>query len=156
MLTELLGLLEKREFISVATCDLKGRPNAAPKFILKADHENIYLIDYTIGMTYDNLKLNPRVSMSFIDPRSLKGYQLNGKATIIEKGRLYDKMRKEMLEKEIRLTAEHIIQDIRGEARHDTFEVGLSEKYVVFKLTVYEVVEIGPRGELIRKHKGTV
>lgn len=154
MLAELLHLLEKREFISVATCDLKGRPNAAPKFVLKADEGHLYLVDYTIGMTYQNLKVNPRVSVSFIDPRSLKGYQLNGTAVIIEKGRLYEKMRREMVEKEIRLTAEHLIQDVRGEARHDVFEVGIGEKYVVFKVAVDEVVEIGPRGEITRKRKG--
>ena len=61
-------LLENREFISVATCDFKGRPNAAPKFFLKFEHNFIYLVDYTIGMTWENLKVNPKASLSLMDP----------------------------------------------------------------------------------------
>jgi general stress protein 26 len=152
MLTpELIGLLDKREFISVATSDLNSRPNAAPKFILKVDKGHIYLVDYIIGTTYENLRKNPRVSLSFMDQRTLRGYQLNGKAHIIDKGRSYSAMRKEMLDKEIRLTTKHIIEDVRGQSKHDTFEVTLSERYVIFVITIDEVVEIGPRGDLIRK-----
>ena len=53
---ELIKLLEKHEFISVATCDFKGRPNAVPKFLLKVEGDFIYLVDYTIGTTWKNLK----------------------------------------------------------------------------------------------------
>jgi len=155
MLTEdLVGLLEKREFISVATCDLKGRPNAAPKFVLKVDKERIYLVDYIIGTTYDNLKINPRVSLSFLDPRTLNGYQLNGSVRIISKGSIFEKMRREMLEKEIRLTTKHIIEDVRGESTHDAYEVTIAERYVVYIVTIDEVVEIGAKGDLKRKMKG--
>ena len=46
---ELIGLMEKKEFVSVATCDFKGRPNAVPKFVLKVEHflrqsVNIHLV----------------------------------------------------------------------------------------------------------------
>lgn len=151
MLSEgLLKLLENREFISVATCDFKGRPNAAPKFLLKAGKSRIYLVDYTIGTTWRNLKTNPRTSLSFIDPATLKGYQLNGAARIIDKGREYDRMFNQMQDKEIRLTTKHIIEDVRGMSRHDNFEVVITEKFVVLEVKIEEVVEIGIRGELKR------
>lgn len=155
MLTEILGLLEKREFISVATCDFRGRPNAAPKFVLKADEERIYLVDYTIGTTYGNLRANPRASLSFLDPRTLTGYQLNGSVAIIDKGPVYRKMRAETVDKEIRLTAQHLIEDVRGSHKHDTYEVEITEKFVIFEIRVDEVVEIGTKGDVRRRKKGS-
>ena len=151
---DLVDLLNKREFISAGTCDFKGRPNAAPKFVLKADAEHVYIVDYTIGTTYDNLKMNPRVSMSFIEPRTLMGYQLNGAVTIIDSGPLYKKMRNEMVDKEIRLTAQHLIEDVRGSHKHDVYEIGITEKFVIFKVKIDEVVEIGTKGDLKRRKKG--
>ena len=150
---ELMELLEKREFISIATCDFKGRPNAAPKFVLKVEGNHIYLVDYTIGTSWRNLKINPRISMSLTDTRTLKGYQLNGSVKIITRGRLYDKMRKEMTDKEIRLTTQHIIDEVRGQPTHETFEILISEKFVIFEVSVDEVVEMDIHGELKRNKK---
>ena len=54
-----LELLKHREFISVATCDFHGQPNAASKFILRIENDSIYLVDYIIGRTFQNLRINP-------------------------------------------------------------------------------------------------
>jgi len=152
MLTkELISLLDKREFLSVATCGSINRPNAAPKFLLKVDKEHIYLVDYTIGTTWQNLKVNPKLSLSFMDQNTLKGYQINGNVRMIEKGSVYKKMHKEMMDKEVRLTAKHIIEDVRGEGKHDNYEVAIREKFVIFDVKINEIVEIGIRGELKRR-----
>ena len=150
---ELMDLLEKREFISVATCDFKGRPNAAPKFVLKVEGNHVYLVDYTIGTSWRNLKINPRISMSLTDTRTLKGYQINGSVKIMTRGKLYDRMRKEMTDKEIRLTTQHIIDEVRGQPTHETFEILISEKFVIFEVTLDEVVEMDIHGEMKRNKK---
>ena len=68
MLTEKISdFLKRRSFISVATCDFNGRPNAVPKFLLKIDDDYIYLVDYTFGRTYENLKINSKVSLAFME-----------------------------------------------------------------------------------------
>jgi uncharacterized pyridoxamine 5'-phosphate oxidase family protein len=151
---ELADLLEKREFISVATCDFEGRPNAAPKFVLKVEGNRIYLVDYTIGTSWRNLKINPKISMSLVDTRTLKGYQLNGTVKIMTRGKLYDRMRKEMMDKEIRLTTQHIIDEVRGQPTHETFEILISEKFIIFEVRLDEVVEMDIHGELKRNKKG--
>ena len=150
---ELIGLMEKKEFVSVATCDFKGRPNAAPKFVLKVESDRAYLVDYTIGTSWKNLKVNPRISMSLIDERTLKGYQINGSVHIIKKGKLYDKMRDEMTNKEVRLTTQRIIDEVRGHPTHETFEVLISEKFVIFEVRIDEVVEMDIHGGLKRNKK---
>ena len=153
MLNEKISeLLRKREFVSVSTCDLEGRPNAAPKFILKVSGNFIYLIDYTIGRTWSNLKANPRASVSFMDTDSLSGYQINGKAQIIDGGAEYEKIGAELLQREIDLSARRIIEGVGREKRHAGFEVGLSEKFVLLKIHIEEIVEIGLRGEVKREH----
>jgi predicted pyridoxine 5'-phosphate oxidase superfamily flavin-nucleotide-binding protein len=148
---KVMELIRKREFISVATADPHGQPNAAPKFVLKLDEDYIYLIDYTIGRTYRNLKINPRASVSFMDPKTLIGYQVSGSVKIIEKGPVYKKMCGEMLEKKIALTAKHIIEEVRGAEAHESFELIMPEKYVIFKVRLEEIATIGPRGELTRE-----
>ena len=150
---ELIGLMEKKEFVSVATCDFKGRPNAAPKFVLKVESDRAYLVDYTIGTSWQNLKINPRIYMSLIDARTLKGYQINGSVRIIKRGKLYDKMRDEMTDKEVRLTTQRIIDEVRGHPTHETFEVLISEKFVIFEVRIDEVVEMDIHGGLKRSKK---
>ena len=150
---ELISLMEKKEFVSVATCDFKGRPNAAPKFVLKVETGRVYLVDYTIGTSWKNLKTNPRISMSLTDARTLKGYQFNGSVKIMTRGKLYDKMRNEMMDKEVRLTTQRIIDEVRGQPTHETFEVLISEKFVIFEVKIDEVVEMDIHGGLKRNKK---
>jgi len=154
MLTnELVGLLNEREFISVATCDFSGRPNSAPKFLLKAEAECLYLIDYTIGQTYKNLKANPRASISAVNAKTLIGYQINGSVNILDKGHKYDLLCEETADKKVRLTAKHIIEDVRGESSHDSFEVVITDKFVIFEFVIDEVVEMGIDGNFKRTKK---
>ena len=59
-------------------------------------------------------------------------------------------MRGEMTDKAIRLTAQHIIEDVRGKGKHENFEVGITERFIVLKILVREIVQMGYRGEIIR------
>jgi uncharacterized protein len=151
LLKKIIELLENREFISVATCDFKGRPNAAPKFFLKFKDNFIYLVDYTIGMTWDNLKINPKASLSLMDPDTLMGYQINGSVEIIEKGQGYDSLLNEFRKKGIDFSAKRIIEGVSSGKGHKNFEVSLPEHVVVFKIKLEDFSEIGPRGELKRE-----
>lgn len=145
-----MELLKQREFVSVGTCDFKGKPNAAPKFVLKLDDHFVYLVDYTIGQTWKNLKLNPQASISFMDPDTLVGYKIDGSVEVVEKGSSYRKMFDEMQRKQVSLTAQHIIEEVRGAKAHNSFEVEITEHFVIYKISIEEITEIGPRGELKR------
>jgi len=149
--TKIAKLLENREFVDVATCDFSGRPNAAPKFILKFENNFIYLVDYTIGTTWENLKINPRVSLSFMEPDTLVGYQINGSVEIIDKGPEYNSLLSEFKRKEIDLSIKRVIEGVYRGKGHKTFEVSLPERFVVFKVKLEDIAEIGPRGELKRE-----
>ena len=152
MLTEKISkFLKNRSFISVATSNSNGRPNAVPKFLLKVEGDYIYIVDYTFGRTYENLKINPNVSLAFMDNESLSGYQVNGSAQIIQRGGLYDDMIAQLKEKEIALTTERVIRGVRKGKGHVSYEVGIPDKCVIFKVKIFEIVEITPKGLLKRE-----
>lgn len=152
MLKKITELLQKREFISVATSDLSGKPNAAPKFLLKLEGSFIFLIDHTRGKTWENLKKNPRVSLSFMDTESLTGYQINGGVKIIDKGPAYDKIFNELLQKKIDLSCRRIIEGVVHEKGHKSFEVAMPDRVVIFKIEIEDIAEIDHRGEIRKEN----
>lgn len=152
MLKKITALLQKKEFISVATSDLSGKPNAAPKFLLKLENNFIFLIDYTQGKTWENLKKNPRVSLSFMDTEDLTGYQINGAVKIIDKGSAFDKIFDELLQKEIDLSCRRIIEGVVHEKGHKSFEVAMPDRVVIFKIEIEDIAEINHRGEIRKEN----
>lgn len=145
---KIIKLLPRREFVSVATCDLTGRPNAAPKFVVKAADNFIYLADFVIGRTYENLKINPKVSLSFMNIDDLRGYQINGPVEIMDSGKEYGEIMEEMEKRAISFTARRIVEEVRGERKHENFETSFPDRVVVYKIRIAEVIEIGPGGKL--------
>ncbi|HTY44510.1 MAG TPA: pyridoxamine 5'-phosphate oxidase family protein [Patescibacteria group bacterium] len=142
------ALLEHAEFIDVATADLSCRPTVAPKFLLKFDNDFVYLVDYVMSRTWENLKTNPLVSLAVMDTETLCGYQLNGLAEIVHPGALYDRLVKELLEKEVILSTERVIKGVSRGKTHESFEAGIPARFALFKVKIEEVLEIGPRGEI--------
>jgi len=151
VIKKIFELLEDREFISVATCDFSGRPNVAPKFILKLESNYLYLVDYVLGTTFSNVTINPRVSISLMDIDALTGYQINGAVEIISKGEEFQRMLKELNEREVNLSVKRIIEGIDTGKKHASFEVMLPENVIILKVKIEEAVEIGPRGVLKRE-----
>jgi predicted pyridoxine 5'-phosphate oxidase superfamily flavin-nucleotide-binding protein len=148
---EIRYFLENKEFINIATCDFSNRPNVAPKFVVKIEGDFIYLADYVIGRTFENLKVNPRVSLSTVNIDTLVGYQVNGSAEIIDKGAQHRKLLKNVADKQIDFSVKRIIEGVHAEKKYKSFEVTFPEKVVILKIKVEEIVEIGPTGKLARK-----
>ncbi|MCX5700448.1 MAG: pyridoxamine 5'-phosphate oxidase family protein [Candidatus Omnitrophica bacterium] len=147
-----LKVMKVKEFVQVATANKVGKPNSAPKLLLKIDGVIIYFIDYSIGKTAENLRVNPEVSLSFIDINSLFGYRLNGKVEIIEKGKIYDKCLKELREKEIGLSVERIVKGVQDGMAHKDFESEMPERFLIYKVKIEEGCEITPRGVIKREN----
>ncbi|MDD5692059.1 MAG: pyridoxamine 5'-phosphate oxidase family protein [Candidatus Omnitrophica bacterium] len=140
------ALIESREFISVATSDPEARPNAAPKFLLKVEDDHIYLVDYVIGRTFRNLQVNPRISLSFLDSATLMGYQVNGKVEIIDSGKEYATVLKELRDKQIDLSIKRVIEGVTKGKSHKAYEVSIPEQFVILKVKAEEIVQIQPSG----------
>jgi len=155
MTNKMQKFLLGNEFVSVGTCDLNGQPNAVPKFIIRVDGDYIYLADYVIGTTSRNIKVNPKVSISAADVEALEGYRINGKARILTKGGEYKKLFKEMVKQQVHHSARRIIEDVRGNKKHDSYEVSFPEKVVIFKIKCESITKISITGKLQVKKRGS-
>lgn len=76
----------------VATVDSKGAPNLVPKGEIAVTDDGDYIVfaDLYSHQTRKNLKHNPNVAITVVNPASYEGYQLKGKAKVIERGKSYD------------------------------------------------------------------
>ncbi|MDO8692442.1 MAG: pyridoxamine 5'-phosphate oxidase family protein [Dehalococcoidia bacterium] len=75
----------------IATVDKNGAPNVSPKGSLRAmDDETLTFSVVNSPHTHDNLKANKSVSVAVFDTQGRKGFQLKGKAEVIESGPTFD------------------------------------------------------------------
>ena len=152
LITEKLKrFLLTKEFVSAGTSDLSGQPNAVPKYIIKIDSGFIYLADYVIGKTFQNLKINPKISLSTIDMKTLEGWRINGTVRIVTRGAQYKKLSKTMVELEVHNTARRVIEDVQGVQKHNVYEVSFPKKVVILKVKCKKITKIGITGKLQSK-----
>ena len=145
---KIVEILEKRQFVSVATATPDGQPNTAPKFFFRAKGDFMYLLDYVLGKTVINLEENPRVSVSFMDLDSLEAYRLNGTAKLIQKGKVFEKILKEWDKKLIKMATTRVIEGVQTGKSHGHYELEMGEKFIVLKIKITNVIKIGRRGDI--------
>lgn len=151
LLKTYMPFLSRGKFVNAATCNLERMPNVAPKLIAKVERNFIYLVDYVIGTTFVNLKENPRISLCFVDDRSLTGYQLNGTASVLERGEEFETLAEEFQQIKTNFTVERILFNVRTGEKASPIELSLPEKFALIKIRVIEVVEISSAGTLKSK-----
>ena len=144
-------LLKIKEFVLIGTANREAKPNVAPKFLVKIDRNFIYLADYVIGKTWQNLKVNPFASISFIDFEHLIGYQVNGPVELLTSGAEFDAIVKDIKSREVSLAVKRIVEGIQRGKKHSHFEFSFLKKGVVFKVKIEEVVEISSNGKVQRE-----
>jgi uncharacterized protein len=87
-----------REFLTsylsfVATADSKGVPNVVPKGNLAVlDDNHLVFADLYSLQTRKNLKGNPQIAITVVNPAGYAGYQIKGRAEVIERGKEYDRL----------------------------------------------------------------
>ena len=151
LLVGFLPFLAKGKFVNVATCSNERMPNVAPKLIAKTEKNIIYLIDYVIGKTYSNLKENPRASLSFINDRTLTGYQMNGSVDVLESGEEFEKFIEEFQKIKTDFTVERILLNVRIGEKAASSDLSMPDQFAILKVKVIEIVEIGSSGSLRSK-----
>ncbi len=81
----------ENHLVYVATADARGIPNVVPKgSVAVLDDEYIVFADLYCHQTRKNIGVNPWVAVAVVNPAGYTGYQLKGKAVIVEHGRAYD------------------------------------------------------------------
>lgn len=85
MLTSaILHSIEKSVLCWLATADEEGFPNVSPKEMFTSFGErHLVIANVASPQTIKNIKVNPKVCVSFVDILVQKGFQLKGTAQII-------------------------------------------------------------------------
>lgn len=151
ILDKINALLKRRSFISIATADKNCEPHAVPKFLLKVQDGSVYLIDYAIAKTVDNIRHNPRACLSLMDVDDLEGYRISGSVTLIEEGVEHGKILKEFEKKLIQMSATRLIEGMKSGKPNEHFELEIPTKVIVIKVKIEEIVKVGRHGELFRE-----
>jgi uncharacterized pyridoxamine 5'-phosphate oxidase family protein len=148
--SRLKHFFKNTQFVDVATCNKQCRPYAAPKFLLKVEDDKVYLADYVFGKTWYNLQENPLVSLTVLDYDSLIGYQFNGEVCLLTEGDDYDALKKELQVRKMKSSVERVVKSVREEKLRHNFELIFPDKIGVIVVTVKEIVDIDPTGNLTR------
>jgi predicted pyridoxine 5'-phosphate oxidase superfamily flavin-nucleotide-binding protein len=88
MLTaDMKRVIEEQRLGFVATSAPDGTPNLSPKGTFAVlDDRTIAFGEIRSPGTLQNLKINPRIEVNFIDVFARKGYRFAGHATVVERG----------------------------------------------------------------------
>ncbi len=139
--------------ISVASCDLRGKPNSAAKMLVDIVGPNqIYFLDYRTTQTFSNIKANPQLSLSFMDDAAFTGYRLTGIAEIVEKGPEYEMAKKSWDRRLIVYEADRIVSRLKGHYSTKESENTLPKDFVITKFTAQEAAVIKPDRVLRAAH----
>ncbi|MBN2482755.1 MAG: pyridoxamine 5'-phosphate oxidase family protein [Candidatus Omnitrophica bacterium] len=147
---EIMDFLRRQVFLFIGTSDKRGRPHTSAKPLLKIEDNYIYLVDFVVGRTYKNIKRNPKISLSAVDMNKVIGYQLYGRAEVIDKGDVFRQLSGEMNSKQVRLATERVIQGVRKSTRSLVDELISLKTVSILKIRIKEVSQIKPSGDITR------
>jgi hypothetical protein len=86
-------LIKQQPVVFVATSDGLGRPNVSPKGTLSIlDDDKLVFADLFSLKTRANLRANPHLALAVVDPQALEGYQIKGRAELLDQGPLYERV----------------------------------------------------------------
>jgi predicted pyridoxine 5'-phosphate oxidase superfamily flavin-nucleotide-binding protein len=95
-----IDLIQQQHLAFVSTSTTNGMPNVSPKgSISVVDKSKLIFAEIASPHTISNLKNNPNVSLYVLDRENNKGVQIKGKATLMDKGPVFENIAKALKEK---------------------------------------------------------
>lgn len=90
---ELILLLTESHTVAVGTTGPDGKPNVAGKSVMVTDPGTIVWGELYFRQTYENLKKDPRASISVWTKNApIKAYKVNGRAALHENDEIADQL----------------------------------------------------------------
>ena len=143
---DIIQFFHNQGCVIVSTIDQDGFPHSACKGIVKINHDGrIYLLDLYLAKTYENLKRNPRISITAIDEHKFIGYCLKGKAEIIPDGKLKSDIIKSWENRITSRLTRRLLKNIREEKGHPRHpEILLPKPEYMIVMEVEEIIDLTP------------
>lgn len=139
-------LFHKQGFVIVSTLDADGKIHCSAKGIVGIKEKGeIYLIDLYHGKTFDNLKINPVISITAIDESEFAGYTLKGKAKIIDRKKIKNNISLDWEDKVVQRVSKRVVSDIKKEKKnfYHPEALFLQPRYLI-SVVVEDIVDLTP------------
>lgn len=150
---EIKIFLENQGFVIVSTIDSDGSLHNSCKGIININQAGkIYLMDVYLKKTYQNLKANPRMSITAVDEHKFKGYCLKGKGNLLERAELSPQIIKAWENKLATRITQRLLKNIRegkGHPRHP--EALLPKPEYVIVMQVDDIIDLTPHHLKLKK-----
>lgn len=142
-----VDFLRNQSFIIVSSIDKTGFPHSSCKDIVKIEPPGkIFLLDAYHGITAENIKRNPRVSISAIDEYKFMGYCLKGKARILPDDFISQEIIKSWEDNITSRLVKRLLRNLAGEKGHAHHpEAALPHPKSLIYVEVEEIVDLAPR-----------
>lgn len=143
---EIVRFFRNQGCVIVSTIDKNGFAHSACKGLVKINQNGrIYILDLYAARTYENLRRNPRISITAIDEHKFIGYCLKGKAQIIPQARIQSQVIKAWEDRITSRITHRLLKNIREEKGHPRHPEALLPKpeYIIV-MNIEEIVDLTP------------
>jgi len=144
--SDIVQFFRMEGFAIVSTIDRYGRPHSSCKGIVKITTTGrVYLFDLYRANTFNNLKRNPRISLTLVDEHKFRGFCLKGKAKIVTGTKLNPALIRAWEDKITSRITSRLLKNIQGQKGHHKHAEALlpKPKYMIV-VEVEEVVDLKP------------
>ncbi|MDD2688714.1 MAG: pyridoxamine 5'-phosphate oxidase family protein [Candidatus Omnitrophica bacterium] len=143
---EVIQFFHHQNFAIVTTIDKRGYPHNSCKGVIQINEDGkVYLLDLYKAITFENLKINPHMSITGVDEHKFKGYCLKGRAKIVTSKGLNQRLIKAWEERIAGRITQRLIKNVsglKGHPRHP--EALLPKPEYLIAVEVEEVVDLTP------------
>lgn len=143
---EIIKFLHAQPYTIITTIGKNGCPHNSCKGIVNIDKNGtIYLLDLYKGKTLENLRENPRISITAVNEHRFTGYCLKGRARIGKRKDLRSHIVKSWEDRIKKRITTRLIKNLRGEKGHPRHPEALLPKpeYLIVA-EVNEVIDLTP------------
>ena len=138
--------LHTQGFAIISSIDKDGFPHSSCKDIVKIDPRGqVYLMDAYYGETGENIKRDPRVSISVVDEHKFIGYCLKGKAKVSSSDQISHEFIKSWEDNITSRLAKRLLHNLaQDKSRQHHPEASLPHPKQLIIITVEEIVNLAP------------
>jgi predicted pyridoxine 5'-phosphate oxidase superfamily flavin-nucleotide-binding protein len=144
---DIIHFFQNQGCVIVSTIGKKGTVHCSCKGIVKINSKGyVYLLDLYNGKTYQNLKINPHISLTAINEHKFTGYCLKGKARIVSEKALPSLIKSAWEDRMTSRLTQRLLRNIHEEKGHPRHpEVMMPEPKYMIVMRIEEVVDLTPQ-----------
>lgn len=143
---EIINFLQTQGFVVISSIDENGFPHSSCKAMIKIDAAGkIFLMDVYHGLTCENIKRNPQISISAVDEHKFMGYCLKGHGQILPDDNLSQEIIKIWEDNITSRLAKRLLRNLSedtGRGHHP--EASLPHPKHIIAVEVEEIVDLAP------------